>query len=214
MGEVNQRIISHGLDAMTTAAVVAYYSQESKAKISYAGHPPILYRRVTGTSWTFARPPDRKGLSDGFPINIPLAIESDTLYGQFTIPMTTGDQLFVYSDGIIDAPSPEGESFGLARLKKVLDANIKASLTQLKSAVLRELHQHTKKELTHDDITMIAMEIGPKANASQKKELMAPEKQMKAFDKFYESVRNNKILDSKTTLLIQMATAMVVGCYP
>ena len=214
MGEVNQRIISHGLDAMTTAAVVAYYSQESKAKISYAGHPPILYRRVTDTSWTFARPPDRKGLSDGFPINIPLAIESDTRYGQFAIPMTTGDQLFVYSDGIIDAPSPEGESFGLARLKKVLDANIKASLTQLKSAVLRELHQHTKKELTHDDITMIAMEIGPKANASQKKELMAPEKQMKAFDKFYESVRNNKILDSKTTLLIQMATAMVVGCYP
>ena len=214
MGEVNQRIISHGLDAMTTAAVVAYYSQESKAKISYAGHPPILYRRVTDTSWTFARPPDRKGLSDGFPINIPLAIESDTRYGQFAIPMTTGDQLFVYTDGIIDAPSPEGESFGLARLKKVLDANIKASLTQLKSAVLRELHQHTKKELTHDDITMIAMEIGPKANASQKKELMAPEKQMKAFDKFYESVRNNKILDSKTTLLIQMATAMVVGCYP
>jgi sigma-B regulation protein RsbU (phosphoserine phosphatase) len=214
MGEVNQRISSRSLDAMTTAAVVAYYSQDSKAKISYAGHPPILYRRATDTSWTFARPPDRKGLSDGLPMNIPLAIESDTLYGQFAIPMSTGDQLFVYTDGIIDAPSPEGESFGLARLKKVLDANINTPLAELKSAVLRELHQHTKKELTHDDITMIAMEIGPKANASQKEELMAPEKQMKAFDKFYNSVRNNKILDFKTTLLIQMATAMAVGCYP
>ena len=214
MGEVNQRISSRSLDAMTTAAVVAYYSRESEARVSYAGHPPILYRRVSDTSWTFARPPDRKGLSDDFPINIPLAIESDTVYGQFSIPMTTGDRLFVYTDGIIDAPSPEGDCFGLVRLKDVLDANIKTPLSQLKSAVLRELHQHTKKELTHDDITMIAMEIGPKANASQKKELMAPEKQMKAFDKFYESVRNNKILDSKTTLLIQMATAMVVGCYP
>ena len=214
MGEVNQRISSRSLDAMTTAAVVAYYSQESKAKISYAGHPPILYRRATDTSWTFARPPDRRGIGDGFPMNIPLAIESDTLYGQFEIPMTTGDQLFVYTDGIIDAPSPKGESFGLARLKKVLDANIKTPLTQFKSAVLRALHQHTKKELTHDDITMIAMEIGPKADASQKEEPMAPEKQMKAFDKFYNSVRNNKILDPKTTLLIQMATAMAVGCYP
>ncbi|MGD8765484.1 MAG: PP2C family protein-serine/threonine phosphatase [Desulfobacteraceae bacterium] len=214
MGEVNQRISSRSLDAMTTAAVVAYYSQENEARVSYAGHPPVLYRRATDTSWTFARPPDRKGISDGFPMNIPLAIESDTLYGQFAIPMTTGDQLFVYTDGVIDAPSPEGESFGLARLKKVLDANIKTPLTQLKSVVLRELHQHTKKELTHDDITMIAMEIGSKANASQKEELMAPEKQMKAFDNFYNSVRNNKILDSKTTLLIQMATAMAVGCYP
>ena len=214
MGEVNQRISSRSLDAMTTAAVVAYYSQESEARVSYAGHPPALYRRVTDTAWTFAKPPDRKGIGDGFPMNIPLAIESDTLYGQFTIPMTTGDQLFVYTDGIIDAPSPEGESFGLARLKDVLDANIKTPLSELKSAVLRTLHQHTKKELTHDDITMIALEIGPKANASRKEELMAPEKQIKAFNEFYNTARNNKILDPKTTLLIHMATAMAVGCYP
>jgi len=186
MGEVNQKISSRSLDAMTTAAVVAYYSQENEARVSYAGHPPILYRRSTDTSWTFARPPDRKGISDGFPMNIPLAIESDTLYGQFAIPMTTGDQLFVYTDGVIDAPSPEGESFGLARLKNVLDANVKIPLNQIKSMVLRELHQHTKKELTHDDITMIAMEIRSKADASHMEKLMAPDKQMKAFDNFYK----------------------------
>ena len=214
MGEVNQRISSRSLDAMTTAAVVAYYSQENEARISYAGHPPVLYKRAADTSWTFAKPPDRNGLSDGFPMNIPLAIESDTLYGQFEIPMTAGDQLFVYTDGVIDAPSPEGESFGLARLKKVLDANIKTPLAQLKSEVLRELHQHTKKELIHDDITMIAMEIGPKANDSHKEKRMIPEKQMKAFDNFYDSVRNNEILDSKTTLLLQMAAALAIGCYP
>jgi sigma-B regulation protein RsbU (phosphoserine phosphatase) len=214
MGEVNQRISSRSLDAMTTAAVVAYYSQQNEAKISYAGHPPILYRRATDTFWTFARATDRKGIGDGIPKNIPLAIESDTLYGQFAIPMTTGDQLFVYTDGIIDAPSPDGESFGLARLKKVLDANIKIPLSQIKSVVLRALHQHTKKELTHDDITMIALEIGPKAYASQEEELIAPKMQMKAFDEFYKAARNNKILDFKTTLLIQMATAIAVGCYP
>ena len=199
---------------MTTAAVVAYYSREREARVSYAGHPPILYRRGSDTSWTFARPPDRKGLSDDFPMNIPLAIESDTVYGQFSIPMTTGDQLFVYTDGIIDAPSPEGECFGLVRLKDVLDANIKASISELKSAILKALHQHTKKELTHDDITMIALEVGPKVNALRKEEPMAPEKQMKAFNEFYNTARNNKILEPKTTLLIHMATAMAVGCYP
>jgi sigma-B regulation protein RsbU (phosphoserine phosphatase) len=199
---------------MTTAAVVAYYSQESTARISYAGHPPVLYRREADKTWSFAKPPNRKGLSDGVPMNIPLSIESDTLYGQLTIPMTTGDQLFVYTDGIIDAPSPEGECFGLARLKDVLDANTKTPLSELKSAVLRTLHQHTKKELTHDDITMIALEIGPKANASRKEEPMAPEKWIKAFNEFYNTARNNEILDPKTTLLIHMATAIAVACYP
>ncbi|MCP4369078.1 MAG: serine/threonine-protein phosphatase, partial [Deltaproteobacteria bacterium] len=45
LGEVNQLISSRSLDAMTTAAVVAYYSQENEARISYAGHPPVLYKR-------------------------------------------------------------------------------------------------------------------------------------------------------------------------
>jgi sigma-B regulation protein RsbU (phosphoserine phosphatase) len=144
---------------MTTAAVVAYYSQESQAKVSYAGHPPVLYRRVTDKEWIYARPRSRKGKTDGRPLNIPLAVASDTLYGQLTIPMAAGDRLFVYTDGIIDAPNPEGESFGLMRLKDVLDANPKAPLSELKSAVLRALHKYTKNELTHDDVTMIVLEI-------------------------------------------------------
>ncbi len=145
---------------MTTAAVVAYYSQESEAKVSYAGHPPVLYRRTTDKAWSFARPPGNKGLSDGPPMNLPLAVTEDTLFGQLTIPMAPGDRLFVYTDGIIDAPSPEGVCFGLERLKDVLDANIKSPITELKSAVLQALHQYAGKELAHDDVTLIALEIG------------------------------------------------------
>jgi sigma-B regulation protein RsbU (phosphoserine phosphatase) len=144
---------------MTTAAVVAYYTQESEARVSYAGHPPILYRRTGDEAWSYARPSDRKDKSDSFPVNIPLAIESDTLYEQFTISMVPGDRLFVYTDGIIDTPSPEGESFGLARLKDVLDVNAAVPLSELKSAVLRTLNQYAQKELTHDDVTLIALEI-------------------------------------------------------
>ena len=93
------------------------------------------------------------------PLNIPLAIDLDTLYEQFTISMAPGDRLFVYTDGIIDTPNPEGESFGLVRLKDVLDANTEVPLPDLKSAVLKTLHQYSGKELTHDDVTLIALEI-------------------------------------------------------
>ena len=144
---------------MTTAAVVAYYSHESKAKISYAGHPPVLYRRAGDNPRSYARPPKHQGQGDSFPLNLPLAVDLDTLYGQITISMAPGDRLFVYTDGVIDAPSPGGESFGLERLKKVLDANPEASLSELKSAVLKALNQYTEKELSHDDVTLIALEI-------------------------------------------------------
>ena len=144
---------------MTTAAVVAYYREESEAKVSYAGHPPVLYKRANDRVWSYARPPGRKGQRESSPLNIPLAVDLDTLYSQITISMNPGDRLFAYTDGIIDAPSAAGESFGLARLKDALDANTAAPISELKSAVLETLHEFTEKELTHDDVTLIAMEI-------------------------------------------------------
>ena len=129
---------------MTTAAVVAYYREKRQAIISYAGHPPVLYSRAKDKAWSYARLPDRNDQSDGFLRNIPLAIDLETLYGQLTIPIVTGDRLFVYTDGIIDAPNPEGKSFGLSRLKEVLDTNTNVPLSELKSAVLKALHQYSK----------------------------------------------------------------------
>jgi hypothetical protein len=36
----------------------------------------------------------------------------------------------------------------------------------------------------------------------------------KKFDQYSKDVRANNVLDSKTTLVLHLATAMTVGCYP
>ncbi len=43
---------------------------------------------------------------------------------------------------------------------------------------------------------------------------MKTKQQRQLFDAFYDSARNNQVLDPKTTLLLHLATAMAVGCYP
>ena len=43
---------------------------------------------------------------------------------------------------------------------------------------------------------------------------MLPENQKTAYKDFYNSARNNNILDPKTTLLIHLTSAMAFGCYP
>ena len=43
---------------------------------------------------------------------------------------------------------------------------------------------------------------------------MLPEEQNQAFQSFSSSVRQNDILDPKTTDLIYLAVAMAIGCYP
>lgn len=43
---------------------------------------------------------------------------------------------------------------------------------------------------------------------------MLPVVQQKTYGDFYDSARNNEILDPKTTYLLHLATAMAVGCVP
>ncbi len=43
---------------------------------------------------------------------------------------------------------------------------------------------------------------------------MLPDKQKNSFIEFYDSARYNEILEPKTTLMIHMAVAMAVACYP
>jgi len=43
---------------------------------------------------------------------------------------------------------------------------------------------------------------------------MLSENQLKTYNDFYDSARHNEILEPKTTLMIHLAAAMAVGCYP
>lgn len=43
---------------------------------------------------------------------------------------------------------------------------------------------------------------------------MLPEKQKKAYKSFYDTARQNEFLDEKTTILIHLAAAFAIGCYP
>jgi hypothetical protein len=44
--------------------------------------------------------------------------------------------------------------------------------------------------------------------------LMKPTDQSQNWQAFYDSARYNKVLDPRTTLMLHLATAMAVGCYP
>ena len=43
---------------------------------------------------------------------------------------------------------------------------------------------------------------------------LLPQKQKTTYRAFYDSARYNDILDPKTTLMLHLASAMAIGCYP
>jgi len=43
---------------------------------------------------------------------------------------------------------------------------------------------------------------------------LLPEKQKVKYKEFYDAARYNEILEPKTTLMLHLASAMAIGCYP
>jgi hypothetical protein len=55
---------------------------------------------------------------------------------------------------------------------------------------------------------------GSAVQAKRKERHVLSEQSAKAFGTFYDTARQNDILDPKTTLLVHLAAAMSAGCYP
>lgn len=155
LSELNQLAVTRGYNAMTTAAVVAYYTADDNGYFAYAGHLPALLRRR-------GRPGYAEVLNvqqSGGHANLPLGIMTQVRYDQWCVQMHPGDRLFLYTDGVVEAPDADGVLFGQQRLIETLDASDGDSLATAKHAVLDAVRGHTGGSMSHDDVTLMAIEV-------------------------------------------------------
>lgn len=120
------------------------------------GHCPALVRRQQDFKRfeVTLNDPDDDDLS-----NRPLAMMPDSTFTQQSIPPAEGDRVVLYTDGVIEAPDREGNSFGINHLKAVLEVQKNGSLPDLKSTVINEWRTHTRGGLSHDDVTLLAADV-------------------------------------------------------
>lgn len=152
--DLNRIVLERGFTALTTAAVVAFYRANYHLYVSYAGHPPVLLHRRDAHTWDAVQLPASPG-----PANLPLGVASETAYVQFETPVQAGDRLFLYTDGLIEATDRRKEPFGTQRLIRTLQHDGDGSLADVKHAVLEAARRHAGGDLTHDDVTLLAIEI-------------------------------------------------------
>jgi serine phosphatase RsbU (regulator of sigma subunit) len=70
-----------------------------------------------------------------------------------------GDQILLYTDGVVEARSPEGAFFGVQRLTDLLARNLASGLPtpETMRRVVRSLLRHQQGQLT-DDATLLLAE--------------------------------------------------------
>jgi sigma-B regulation protein RsbU (phosphoserine phosphatase) len=139
-------------DAQTifmTAVLVVHDARRGRIQYGIAGHPPPLLLRA-GSDEPVA-------LEGGF---YPLGIEMDRPYLPDRLAIRADDCLLLYSDGIIEARNPAGESFGLDRLRETFAATQDQSSTTVRDSILAALKRFVGGAPLKDDVTLVAIKFG------------------------------------------------------
>lgn len=152
--ELNSKLYSRGFEAITTAAIVAFYRNKNNLYFSYAGHPPIYIKRKDEKEWHPASLENTEGAS-----NLPLGIKEDTHYDQTEIELSPGDRLFLYTDGVTEGINKEKQLYGENRLLDLLNEYGDLELPVVKNMILTDLHDYTEGSWDHDDLTLMALEV-------------------------------------------------------
>lgn len=101
--------ISH----FATAVVATYLATTRRLTLCNAGHPsPLWYRSAIG-EWV-ALTSDLSGVPDL--INLPLGLDDDEPYEQFSVPLGRGDAVVISTDALIESGDPTGRMLGLEGL--------------------------------------------------------------------------------------------------
>ncbi len=130
--------------------MTAFYAvfDPERGALSYAsaGHnPPRLLRSTDGTRLVLNRAQ-----------RLPLGIKPDETYPEQVVPLQLGDQVLLFTDGVIEAVNLEGDVFGSDRLDIALSENLPTAELTIQS-ILRQLTTFTEGMPVADDRTVVVV---------------------------------------------------------
>ncbi|MFO0893140.1 MAG: PP2C family protein-serine/threonine phosphatase [Isosphaeraceae bacterium] len=139
------------LRRFATAVVATYLAHRRTLTVCNAGHPrPLWYRAAEGV-WEIL---DRDVLVRG---NLPLGLDDESPYGQFTVPLGPGDLIVFYTDALTEAADPTGRLLGedgLLAIARGLDAS---EPHRLLPSLLGAIVTHRDGQPAGDDMTVLAL---------------------------------------------------------
>jgi sigma-B regulation protein RsbU (phosphoserine phosphatase) len=120
----------------------------SRIRYTNAGHlPAMLIRAETG---------EARWLAAGGP---PAGLLPSVVYETEELPLDAGDVLLLYTDGVTEAESSDGEQFGAERLASLVRAYRGASSAEIVEAVRDAVQEFHEGRPLDDDLTLIAVKV-------------------------------------------------------
>ncbi len=92
----------------------------------------------------------------GYPIGL---ADGPRPYNEWTVQLSAGDRLYLYSDGIPEAVGPEGNPFGTERLLGLIESGRPEPLCAVVNDLVAEVEAWSGVSSVRDDVSVLAVEI-------------------------------------------------------
>jgi sigma-B regulation protein RsbU (phosphoserine phosphatase) len=118
-----------------------------------AGHPPPL--RLRGDSFT--------ELTTGGTV---IGVMPDAVFEREVLELRAGDVIVFFTDGVTEALDFHGEAYGIARLRESILRHRGLRAQHMAEQLLWDVRRFAGLADQSDDITVVAVKVGPTANGS------------------------------------------------
>jgi len=149
VGRLNDLLVeSTNSEKYTTFFYGELESESGWLTYTNGGHNPPLLVHGDGSS---------EELTVGGPV---IGALEDSRYEEKTIPLAKGDMLVLYTDGITEAQSPDGEYYEVERLLRVLEQRSRNETAQsMIDRISKDVFRFTHGEDLQDDFTIVVMVV-------------------------------------------------------
>ena len=124
-------------------------TQTGEFRLARAGHCPVAVSDLGGSSHLIRSRGMGLGLDDGTKFAASLEIHSHDLQ--------PGDVFVIYTDGVVESRSENGDEYGYERLLKALSANRHEDAFELHNALVRDLNDFVVDGQYGDDMTVVIL---------------------------------------------------------
>ena len=145
--EITPKLIQ--FDSFVTACYTRFNLATNKITFVDCGHTKTIHFHLRSRKITLL-----KGE------NPPLGFTESEVFKEKNALIEPGDLLFFYSDGVTETKNPEGELFGVHRLRKIIRQNADAEPQQIISKLLEALNKFSFEQKFDDDLTCLAVRFG------------------------------------------------------
>jgi sigma-B regulation protein RsbU (phosphoserine phosphatase) len=147
LSAINLALAERSLEAHFICLLYALWDDEQRTmQIANSGFPRPLYCHQGTISVVEA-------------LGLPLGLFDDAQYDELSIAADPGDVFVFFSDGILDAASPDGEQFGRGRLESAVAGASSGSAEEIADRIMNAVNQFTSGADPFDDQTVVVLKV-------------------------------------------------------